>query len=214
MTVQVQLLRNETFSEWTSATAPSVWQQTSITATTLSRLRETDRPDHPARATFSRKPYVYAGGSSLRATLTAAAAAADFILRQADASAAGVAVQPLDRLSLVIAARCSVNGNLLRVRIIGLLGTTDTLYLEPVGGTVTSGVVTGYRHHGGGFTWNSSARDIDVVLHDGWEQFGFELDIPMGIDSVSVRVGNGSAGAQVIDIGAVELREQSRVRVA
>lgn len=211
MTVQQQLLRNETFSEWDSATAPSVWQQTSVTATTISRLRENDARDNPNRTVFTRKPHVFAGGSSLRATLTAAAAAGDFILRQANASAAGVLVEPLERLSVVVAARCSVNGNLLRVRIIGLVGTTDTFYLEPFGNTAS--VATNYKHNVGAFMWNTSARDMDVVLHDGWEEFSFELLIPATVTSVAVRVGNGSAGAQVIDLGMVALREQQRRRV-
>lgn len=211
MTVQVQNLRNETFSEWDSATSPSVWQQTSVNATTLSRLRETDPRDRPSRTTFTRKPYVYAGGSSLRATLTAAAVAGDFILRQPNATTAGVLVEPMERLSAVVAARCSVNGNLLRVRVIGLVGTTDTVYLEPTGNSAS--VATNYMHHGGGFAWNSSARDIAVVLHDGWERFGFELIIPQTITSVAIRVGNGSAGAQVIDIGEVALYDQDRRKV-
>lgn len=211
-TLNQQLFQNQTFAEWDSATAPSVWEQTSVTATTLSRLREHDNRDDPKRAIFTRKPYVYAGGSTLRATLTAAAAAGDFVLRQGDASAAGVLVQPLDRLSLVVAARNSVNGNLLRVRVIGLLATTDTLFLEPEGNTAS--VATNYKHHGGGFTWNTVARDIDVTLHDGWEEFGFEINVPLGISSVSVRVGNGSAGAQTLDLGAVYLRELERQKVA
>jgi hypothetical protein len=206
------LLRNYNFSEWDSATAPSVWQQTSVTATTLSRLRETDRPDHPARAVFTRKPYIFDGGSSCRATLTAAAVAENFVLRQPDASAAGVLVQPGDKISITFAARCSVPGNALRVRIIGLASTTDTLYLEPVGNT--AGDATNYNKFGQGFTWNSTARDIDLVMHDGWEVFGVQAEIPLGISSVAVRLGNGTAGAQVIDLGAVMFRELDRMRVA
>jgi hypothetical protein len=124
-----------------------------------------------------------------------------------------VLVQPLDKIALFVAARCSVLGNNLRVRVIGLLGTTDTLYLEPSGNTAS--VATSYNHLGGQrFTWNTSARDIDVDMHDGYAAFGFHAEIPMGIDSIAVRVGNGSAGAQVIDIGAVTFRELERAKVA
>ena len=205
------LFRNYNLSEWDSATAPSVWQQTSITATTLSRLRETDRKDNPARAVFSRGPYIFDGGSSLRATMTAAHAAGDFILRQANASAAGVAVQPLDQISIAFALRCSVNGNLARAQVIGVLGTTDTLYLEPVGNA--DSVALNYNQMGQRFTWNTSARNIALTMHDGWQVFGTQAEDPMGIDSVSVRIGSGSAGAQVMDIGAVHFRELERARV-
>lgn len=211
MSIQVQSLINENFSLWDSATSPSTWQQTSVTATTLSRLKQTDARNHPARAVFSRGPYVYAGDSSLRATLTAAAVAADFTLRQPNATTAGILVEPMERLSAVVAARCNVNGNLLRVRIIGLVGTTDTIHLEPTGNS--SSVATNYMHHGGGFSWITSARDIAVVLHDGWERFGFELWIPQTITGVAIRVGNGTAGAQVIDIGEVALYDQDRRKV-
>jgi hypothetical protein len=206
-------MRNANFAEWDSATSPSVWQQTSITATTLSRLQESNIRSDPKRAIFTRKPYIFDGSSSLRATLTAAAAAGDFILRQPSASAAGILVQPLDRLSVVVGLRCSVNGNLARVRVIGLLGTTDTLYLQPKGNG--DSVATNYNPHGnGGFDWSSSARDIAVTMHDGWQEFGFEVNVPIGIDSIAVRVGNGSAGAQTMDIGAVYVRELARVKAA
>jgi hypothetical protein len=93
-----------------------------------------------------------------------------------------------------------------------MLGSTDTLYLEPIGNTAS--VATNYRHLGGGFTWNSSTRDIELIMHDVWQVFGFELSIPPGIDRIAVRVQNGTAGAQTIDLGAFMLRELERVKVA
>jgi hypothetical protein len=205
------LLRNYNFSEWGSPTAPSVWQQTAVVATTLSRLREHDPKTDPKRAVFTRGPYVFDGGSSLRATMTAAHAAGDFVLRQGNATAAGVAVQPLDLIAIAFALRCSVNGNLARGRVIGLLGTTDTLFLEPVGNA--DAIALNYNQMGQRFTWNTTARDIAFTMHDGWQVFGVVAEVPMGIDSVSVRIGSGSAGAQVMDIGAVHFRELERKKV-
>jgi hypothetical protein len=179
---------------------------------TASVLHKNDARTDPKREVFRSGPYIFDGRNSLRIGFPSTAVVGDFALRYPLSPSKAVMVQPGDKLSCGIAARCSVNGNALRARIIGMLGSTDTLFLEPMGNTAS--VATNYQHLGGGFMWNSSTRDIELIMHDVWQVFGFELNIPPGIDRIAIRVQNGTAGAQTIDLGAFMLREQDRVKVA
>jgi hypothetical protein len=187
----------------------------SVTAVNTSpfTLGKNDAKNNPQRATMTRKPYVFDGDFSQRFELTSAAVAGNLVVRNPLASANAPIVRAGDKLSLVVAARCSVNGNALLVRVVGMLAAVDTLFLEPVGNA--DAIALNYRHNGnGGFTWNTSTRDIQVTMQDGWRTYGFELTIPPGINRVACRVQNGTAGAQTIDLGAFYLREQNRVKVA
>lgn len=198
------LLRNPLFDEW-SAGQPTQWDHTTTNAT-YSQLQKTDPLSDPARAIFregmkrSDADYIYAGENGFRITMASGAAANDWIIRQNAASSAGNVARPEQHGSVRIAARCSVAGNLLNVQVIGLVGTTDTFFLAPVGGTYFKGRT--------GFEWVGTSTTIPLTMLTLWQVWGLEIpSFPLDIDSVSVRAANGSAGAQVIDMGEFAMVE-------
>lgn len=210
--LKIELQRNSTFDTW-SAGSPTIWEQVSATATTFVQLQRTDPRNDPERQVSGfvipskSSEYIYSGSSSLRARLSSAAIADDFLLRQPSASAVGIPVDPLQKYAVKVTARCSVPGNLLSVKIIGLTGTTDTWRLRPIGGAA-------YHHlHGVGFEFITTDVDIDVVMQGHWQSYGFEVDVFQGMQSLAVQVGNGTAGAQDIDLGEISVTAQNQVLV-
>lgn len=213
-----ELLRNPRFEEW-SGGFPTQWSRLATANVTYRRLQKLDPRDHPQRGVFSplgskasERDYIWDGPSGLRLEFSAAAAVDGWIIRQNNAAARGLFVAPGQRLAPVVTARCNVENNLLRVQVIGILGTTDTLYLIPDTEAVSPApaVGTGALYPGrGGFRWTTVATNILLPLKTLWTSWGLQADVPLGVDSVSVRLSNGTAGAQVIDVGEVSLLERS-----
>lgn len=216
----VEHLRNSRFEEW-AAGFPTIWSRISSTGATYRQLLKTDPLDHPQRRTFESfasvkacdQDYIWgAGESGCRISLAASVVANDWIIRQEAAATRGIEVFPGQSYRPVVTARNSIENNLLRVQVIGILGTTDTLWLtpDPEAINVSGGVSTGvYLPGRGGFQWATSETNILLQMKPFWQRVGLQADIPLGIDSISVRLSNGSAGAQVIDLGEVSLVEIS-----
>lgn len=208
-----ELLQNSRFEEW-SAGFPTVWQRISSLNTTYVRLQKTDAKEHPQRRVFtssmkvSARDYIWGGGESgLRVELATPAIANDWTIRSSAASTAGLQVVAGQRYQPVVTTRCSVEGNLLRCQIIGILGTTDTLWLTPDAEALDSD--GNYLPGRGGFTWATGETNILWRMKPLWQSVGLQAQIPLGIDSISVRVSNGSIGLQVIDVGEISLLERS-----
>jgi len=83
-----------------------------------------------------------------------------------------------------VVARGSVPGNLLRVRVIGL----DTDY-----------AIATYLSADG--VWQAAAAQRTFQLSSQWRSFGVNFEAPPGIRYFLWQVSNGTAGAQVIDLG-------------
>jgi len=205
VTTIVECLPNSLF-DWWSAGVPLSWTLASTTATTVSQLQRNVAKDHPSRQvipTDRTRPFIYAGESDLRATLTSAAAADNFEIRQAASGSTGLLVRQGQHYSLTFAARCSVRGNLLTVGVVGVIGTTDTILLRVVDGGAWT------PNHAAPYEWNTStslANAVDVPLETFYARYGWDFTIPENVTSISVRISNGSAGAQVIDLGEVSIK--------
>ena len=200
------LLRNPLFDEWDGTPEPTEWTHQSTTNSTYTRLRKTDPRDAVARTVFSQgmrrsdADYIYAGESGFRNTMAAATSAADWIVRQDAASAASLAVRPVQHAVFRVVSRCDVENNLLNIQVIALIGATDTYYLSPVGGT--------YFHGRTGFEWLTTSTVIPLTLKTLWQAWGLEIpNFPADADTVAVRFANGSTGAQVIDMGEAAMLE-------
>lgn len=211
MTTIVECLRNYNF-DWWSGGNPTDWTLASTTATTISRLQRNFAKDHPARQvipTDRTRKFIYSGESDLRATLTAAAAADNFEIRQAASGSTGIQVNPGQRYAAKVAARCSVADNLLTIGVVGVTTTaggtsTDTILLR-----VENGGAWNPQHGAVPYEWNTStslANAIDVTMQTDYRDFGLQFEVPEDVTSISIRVSNGSAGAQVIDLGMVSIR--------
>jgi hypothetical protein len=83
-----------------------------------------------------------------------------------------------------VVAHGSVPGNLLRVRVIGL----DTDY-----------AIAAYLNANG--VWQAAAAQRTFQLSSQWRSFGVNFEAPPGIRYFLWQVSNGTAGAQVIDLG-------------
>jgi hypothetical protein len=199
------LLRNPLFDDWDAIPEPTQWDHTTANAT-YTRLRKTDPLTANTRTIFapgirrSDADYIYAGEDGFRITMAAAAAADDWIVRQDVAGAASLTARPIQHASVRVTSRCSVENNILRVQVIGLLAAVDTFYLSPRGGTYFPGRT--------GFEWIQTETNIPLTMKTLWTTWGLEVPMfPLGIDTVAVRFANGSTGAQVIDIGEVDMLE-------
>lgn len=200
------LLRNPYFDEWNATPEPTEWTHQSTTNSTYTRLRATDPLGADARTIFAQglrrsdADYIYASKNGFRNTMAAAASADDWIVRQDVASAASLAVQPVQHAVFRVVSRCSVENNILNVQVIALLGATDTYYLAPVGGTYFPGRT--------GFQWDTAATTIELNLKNDWQTWGLEIpNFPLDADTVAVRFANGSTGAHVIDMGEAAMIE-------
>lgn len=83
-----------------------------------------------------------------------------------------------------VVARCNVDGNLLRVRVIGL----DENY-----------VIATYLNANG--VWQAGAAQRTFQLSSQWRSLGVNFEAPPSVRYFLWQVSNGTAGAQVIDLG-------------
>jgi hypothetical protein len=184
-----------------------------VTNTTVSTLDDqADGPEHPARHAWAdirprNDKYVYEGFRSLRATIAAAAVVDAFRLfpegttvnlNTASAFDLRAKLRFYDsRYAFTFAARCSVDGNLVRVRL-GLRDNTDALRM-----TLTN---TG--------TWTVGATTVDFGMRTTWRRYGIVTDpVPIQdgagniIENMVWQISNGTAAAQVIDLDDIQLTD-------
>jgi hypothetical protein len=148
----------------------------------------------------------YDGEDSLRVTIAAAGAIDDFrIMPEGVAAVAltGASTRhvPVDNLlhkfSFTFAARCSVDGNLIRVRLV-LRTAAD--------------VVAGFLDEATG-QWQAAAATNDFGMTTRWRRYGVTgMEVPQIIGANVVenmiwQVSNGTAGAQIIDLDDFEITD-------
>lgn len=190
-----------------------------VTATTLTRLerRQIMEPDQyvfiqtqnwaDIRGRLDK--FTYSGEDSLRATLTAAGVADGFRIHPEGISATlftGACTRqvPVDamphKFAFTIAARCSVDGNLIRLRLI-LRDSTDA--------------VLGYWNAASapGGLWQAAAASNDFGMITRWRRYGLNtIEVPQSIGGTAVenmvwQVSNGSDGAQIIDLDDFQIND-------
>jgi hypothetical protein len=150
--------------------------------------------------------FTYAGDSSLRATIAAGAAVDDFRIMPEGVVAAltGASTRhvPVDNLlhkfAFTFAARCSVDGNLIRVR---LVVRTD------------ADVVAGYWDQANGI-WQAAATTNDFGMVTRWRRYGVTTSISTPlivganvVENMVWQVSNGTAGAQIIDLDDFQIND-------
>jgi hypothetical protein len=166
--------------------------------------------------------FTYSGDNSLRATLTAASVADDFRLMTEGVAAVahtGASTQQvpigrpaaedptlplgrhLSRWGFTFAARCSVDDNLIRVRLVlrTAAGAAASAYWNnAIGEWQLTGVA------------GAVANDFGMTTR--WQRYGMVVtdDVPQlaggaVIDNMVWQVSNGSAGAQIIDLDDFEI---------
>lgn len=197
---------NGDFALWDSSVPREMDAQ--ITNTTLTRLQETFREDDPRRHAWAEisgrngDRFTYAGRDALRAALTSSAVASDFRLYPEGLSATAftgtstfqILMKPLRRYRLAFAARCNTDGNALLARIV-LRDNTDTvkLYLASTGAWEATETI-------GPYSFDLTTR---------WQAYGITFDCPPSdasgvvIENMVWQLANGTAGAQIIDIGEI-----------
>jgi hypothetical protein len=166
--------------------------------------------------------FTYSGDNSLRATMTAAGAADGFRLMTEGVAAVahtGVSTQQvpiarpaaedptqvndraLSRWAFTFAARCSVDGNLIRVRLIlrSAAGAGALAYWNNATGEWQATGIAG-----------AVANDFGMTTR--WQRYGVVAtdDVPQivganVVDNMVWQVSNGSAGAQIIDLDDFEI---------
>jgi hypothetical protein len=190
-------------------------QVTATTITTLDyRTMDQQSPEQNAWAAIAGREdkLVYEGFRSLRATLTAAAVADDFRLFPEGCTAALTGASLFDvkgnlaflhRYAFTFAARCSVGGNQLRVR----------LYLRDNGDAPRL-----WANANG--AWNAFAligtAVVDFSITNRWQRYGFEMaEVPQTdgtnvIENMVWSISNATAGAQVIDLDDLQITDLDR----
>lgn len=208
------LLSNGYFDKW-SGGFPTVWQRTSVTATTFVQLSRYDAPDHPERAVFaaegrmggSAQDYIWSGGEfGLRLRFSSAYVANDLILNQPDTGAVGVVVDPLERMALRFVARASVDNNAIRFRIQVLTAAHvpgNTVGIIPESGTFNP-------LGGNNMILSGNSINLDIPLKRYWKRIAVPFRVPAvgnNIHAKSLRISviGGTAGAWDLDVGEVSL---------
>lgn len=196
---------------WDAGPVPR-FMDAQVTNTVITTLdRQVQNEDHPWRSQWAdiaprNDKYVYEGNRALRATIAAGAAVDAFRIYPEGVTVAMNAASTFDTrgalgflhpYSFTVAARCSVGGNLLRVRLV-LRDNTDTirLYLANTG------------------HWQTAATQIDFGLLTVWRKYGIKSDpVPYQdsagnvIENLVWQVSNGTAAAQVLDLDDLQLTD-------
>jgi len=150
--------------------------------------------------------FTYSGDNSLRVTIAAAGAVDDFRIHPEGVIAAltGATTRhvPVDNLlhnfAFTFAARCSVDGNLIRVRLVV---------------RTNADVVAGYFDQANG-VWQAAATSNDFGMITRWRRYGVVTSIPTPlivganvVENMVWQVSNGSAGAQIIDLDDFQIND-------
>ena len=156
--------------------------------------------------------FTYSGEDSMRVTLVAAAVADGFRIHPEGINATlftGACTRqvPVDNMqhpfAFTVAARCSVDGNLLRLRLI-LRSAADAVLGYWNGAAAPGGV------------WQAGVATNDFGMITRWRRYGLTTDeVPQAIGGVAVenmvwQVSNGSAGAQMIDLDDFQINDLER----
>jgi hypothetical protein len=188
-------------------------QVTNTTLTTLDRrTMDQQSPEANLWAAIAGKNnrLVYEGFTSLRATLTAAAAIDDFRLFPEGCLAAltGASTEDLranlgfhHKYGFTFGARCNTNNNLIRIRIV-LRDATDTprMFLnQNLQWEVVTIIGTAVIDIGLGLTWKRYGVGIPEVP--------YQDSAGNVIENMVWTLSNGSAGAQVIDLDDIVLTD-------
>jgi len=152
--------------------------------------------------------FTYDGEDSLRVTIAAAGVADSFRIMPEGVAAVAltgactrqVPVDSIeDRFSLTFAARCSVDGNLIRIRLI----------LR----TALGAVVAGYWNHALR-EWQAAAATNDFGMGTTWRRYGITTSLPIPqaigqnvVDNMVWQISNGTAGAQIIDLDDFQIND-------
>lgn len=153
--------------------------------------------------------FTYSGEDSLRVTIAAAAQIDAFRIHPEGINAllwTGACTRqvPVDEMphpfAFTIAARCSVDGNLVRMRLI-LRSAADA--------------VLGYWNAAvaPGGVWQAAAATNDFGMTTRWQRYGLTTDpVPQAIGGVQVenmvwQVSNGTAAAQIIDLDDFQIND-------
>jgi hypothetical protein len=109
-----------------------------------------------------------------------------------------------DRFSLTFAARCSVDGNLIRIRLI----------LR----TVLGAAVAGYWNHSTR-EWQAGVATNDFGMTTRWQRYGITTSLPIPqfiganvVDNMVWQISNGTAGAQIIDLDDFQINDLENSR--
>lgn len=150
--------------------------------------------------------FTYEGEDSLRATIAAAGVADAFRIYPEGALAAltGASTRhvPVDnllhRFGFTFAARCSVDGNLIRVRLV-VRDATDAIlaYWDD-----TNDI------------WTTVATSNDFGMTTTWRRYGVSPGLPTptsvggtAVENMVWQISNGSAGAQIIDLDDFQIND-------
>jgi len=155
----------------------------------------------------------YEGEDSLRATIAAAGVADAFrimpegvvAVAHTGACTRQVPVDGVeDRFSLTFAARCSVDGNLIRIRLI----------LRTVAGAAAAGYWNDVAS-----IWQAAAVANDFGMTTRWQRYGIATSLPIPqliganvVDNMVWQISNGSAGAQIIDLDDFQINDLENSR--
>lgn len=151
--------------------------------------------------------FTYEGEDSLRATLAAAAAVDAFRIMPEDVAAvaltgASTRHVPVDNLlhkfAFTFAARCSVDGNLVRVRLVV---------------RTSADAVAGYWNEATG-QWQAAAATNAMGMTTRWRRYGVRTSLPVPqiiganvIENMVWQLSNGTAGAQIIDLDDFQITD-------
>jgi hypothetical protein len=190
------LVRNHAFGDWLAGRP--LYYSSQVTQTTESELDKRSSREHPARLVITpSRNFIEEGRSSYRATIAAAGVVDDWrIWSRTDNGAAGAFVlaaadavydsEPGKRYSLAVTARCSVERNLLRVRVMGLSAAPAILYYLTATGL-----------------WAAADSTRGFQLSTEWRTFGVNWEAPEDAVTQMWQFSNGTAGAQVIDLDRI-----------
>lgn len=201
-------VRNGEIEFWGAGPVPS-FMAAQVTNTTLSILDLSDERLAASKFAFGARisrndRYVGEGRRSLRATLVAAAAADAFRLHPLNvgaltflgATAPAVVLTPGKPYTFSLMVRCSLEGNLLTVRVIARdIAGTVRLSLDSRDGDWIAG----------------AGGDVDLGMDHHWRTLAVQFDAPAAdnagnlIDSYVWQFSNGTGGAQLIDIDNVRM---------
>ena len=195
----LNLVRNNAFGAWVGGRPLNYSAQ--LTNTTEEQLDKTSPREHPARAVMAgmrNHELIGEGRFAYRAVIGAAGVADSWrIWSRADAGAAGAwgapgandaiyQAFPGKRYSLAVTARCSVDRNLLRVRVIAMNAAFGILY---------------YLTTAGG--WQVADAQTSFQLSPLWRTLGVDWEAPEDAVWFMWMFSNGTAGAQSIDLDRV-----------
>ena len=208
-------IQNGNLMEW-DTNVPDM-MDTQETATTLLRLQTDFKEEHGARHVWADASgdradrFTYQGANALRATLTAAAVADDFRIGPEGMSLTAYTGTVTPQILLksghnyrfVVAARCNTEGNLLRMRVI-FRNNADTVELYTQ--NTTDGRSVDFS--------GTDTTPYDFGMNTTWRQYSLGFLCPLGnandvLENAVWEVSNGTAGAQVIDIGEFRFEDLS-----